>query len=79
MLLAALLFGTGIFSDNPMAKYLASAFIALLILVQSGMGEGVSITSKFAIRVILISAAALYVVAVLSVLDHFWQRRTMKA
>jgi uncharacterized membrane protein YccC len=79
MLLTTLLFGLGIFSENPMAKYLASAFIALLILVQSGMGGDASVTGKFIMRVILISAAALYVVAILSVLDHFWQRRTQKA
>ena len=79
MLLTTLLFGAGIFSDSPLAKFLASALIALLILVQSGMGEGASITGKFVMRVILISAAALYVVAILSVLDHFWQRKVRRA
>ena len=79
MLLTALLFGAGIFSGSPMAKYLPSALIALLILVSTSMGEGASITGKFVLRVILISTAALYVVAILSVLDHFWQRKVQKA
>jgi uncharacterized membrane protein YccC len=79
MLLTTLLFGAGVFSDKPLAKYLPSALIALLILVSSSTGEGADFTSKFVIRVVLISAAALYVVAILSVLDHFWQRKTQKA
>ena len=79
MLLTTLLFGAGIFSANPIAKYLPSAFIALLILVQSGMEEGAIITVNFVIRVFLISLATLYVGAILSVLDHFWQRKTQVA
>ncbi len=76
MLLTTLMFGTGIFSDAPLAKYLPSAVTALIILLGSSMGEDVNITDKFIVRVILIGAAALYVVAVLSVLDHFWPRKS---
>lgn len=72
MLLSALLFGQGIFSDAPTAKYLSSAFVAIIVLVGGSMGEGADITEKFVMRVILISAAAVYIVAALSVLDRFF-------
>ena len=75
MLLTTLLFAMGIFSDAPYAKYLSSAFTALLILVGSSMGEGVSIVDKFVGRVVLISLAALYIVAGLSVLNAFLFRK----
>ena len=71
MLLTALLFGQGIFSGNSMAKYLSSAFVAIIVLVSGSMGEGADITEKFVMRVLLISAAAVYIVAALSVLEHF--------
>ncbi|GMQ90108.1 MAG: hypothetical protein BMS9Abin10_0457 [Gammaproteobacteria bacterium] len=75
MLLTTLLFGSGIFSDKPLAKYLSSAVTALIVLIGGSMGENVSITDKFAIRVVLTGAAVLYVVGVLTVLDHVWPRR----
>jgi len=75
MLFTALLFGQGIFSDKPGARYLPSAVIALVILVGSSMTEGASITDKFIGRVVLLSAATFYVVAVLSALNHFWPQR----
>ncbi|MFC1823588.1 DUF2955 domain-containing protein [Thermodesulfobacteriota bacterium] len=74
MLLAALIFGANIFSEKSLAKYLPSAFIALLILIATSMGEGVSFTGKFISRVILISAATLYVVGVMSLLDEVFSR-----
>jgi hypothetical protein len=69
--LTALLFGRGIFSQHPLAKYLPSAFVAVIILVSGSMGEGADITGKLIARVLLIGAAAVYVVAALSVLDRF--------
>jgi len=79
MLLTALLFGQGIFSDAPTAKCLSSAFVAIIVLVGGSMGEGADITEKFVMRVILISAAAVYIVAALRVLDRifFAPRRPM--
>jgi hypothetical protein len=74
MLLTTLIFGTNIFSEKPLAKYLPSAFIALLILFGTSMGEGASFTGKFLSRVILIIAATLYVVGVMSILDQFFSR-----
>lgn len=75
MLLTTLVFASGIFSEAPYAKYLGSAFTALLILIGSSMGEGVSIVDKFFGRVVLISMAALYIVASLSVLNAFFFRK----
>jgi hypothetical protein len=77
MLLTALLFAQGIFSDKPSARYLPSAAVALVILVGSSMTEGASITDNFITRVVLLSAATLYVVAVLSALNHFWPQRDL--
>ena len=70
-LLMMLLFGAGIFSDGPGAKYLASAATATIILLGSAMGEGVNIADKFALRVVLTAAATLYVVAAFAALDRF--------
>ena len=69
--LAALIFGTAIFSGRPIAQYLPSACIALLILIGGSMGEGADFVGKLVTRVVLISLAALYVVAALAVLDRF--------
>jgi hypothetical protein len=74
MLLTTLLFGTAIFSDSPNAKYIASGITALIILLGSSMGEGVSIADKFIMRIVLISSATLYIVAVLSLLDRLFSR-----
>jgi hypothetical protein len=74
MSLTTLLFGSGIFSDSSNAKYLSSAAIALVILIGSSMGEGVSIADKFITRVVLIGLATLYVVAALAVLDRLFSR-----
>ncbi len=75
MFFTTLLFGAGIFSDNPLAKYLSSAVTALLILLGTSMGEGASLTDKYIVRVLLISGAAVYIVGALSVFDHFWSRK----
>ncbi len=72
MLLTALLFGQGIFSETPTAKYLSSAFVAIIVLVGGSMGDGADIVGKLFMRVILISAAAVYIVAALSVLERFF-------
>jgi hypothetical protein len=57
-----------------LAKYLPSAFVAILVLVSGSMGEEVDITEKFVMRVVLIGAAAIYIVAALSVLNSFFFR-----
>jgi len=72
MLLTALYFGLNIFSGKPSAKYYSSVLIALLILVNSSMGEGAEFTEKFIMRIILITLAVIYIVTALKVLDSFW-------
>lgn len=74
-LLSALLFGTMIYSDRPNAPLYATAFSTLIILVSTSMGAGAEFGAKFMIRVALIAAAGIYVVAALSVLEHFWPPR----
>lgn len=74
MFLATLVFGTNIFSDKPLAKYLPSAFTAMLILLGGSIGEGANFTSKFILRILMISAATLYVVGAMSVLDELFDR-----
>ena len=71
MLLTMLLFGRGIFSGQPIAAYLGSAATAVLILLSSVMDADVSITDKLLLRVLLMTAATVYVVAALAVLDRF--------
>ena len=72
MALTTLYFGRQVFSGKPTAKYYNSALIALLILVSGSLGEGAEFTEKFIMRVILITLAVVYIVAVLKVLDGFW-------
>jgi len=72
MFLTALYFGINIFSGKPTAKYYGSALIALLILVNSSMGEDANFTEKFIMRVILITLAVVYIVTALKALDSFW-------
>lgn len=72
MLFTTLIFGMNIFSAKPAAKYYGSALVALLILVNGSMAEGSSFTALFAMRVILIVLATLYIVAVLKILDSYW-------
>lgn len=74
LLLTMLLYATGIFSDSPNAKYLASAATATVILLGSAMGEDVNIADKFAVRVGLTVAAILYVVAAFAALERFSPR-----
>jgi hypothetical protein len=70
MLLTALVFGAGIFSDGPLAKYLSSAATATIILLGSAMGEDVSIADEFVVRIVLTVLATLYVIAAVAVADR---------
>lgn len=74
MFLASLGFGSAINSARPIAKYLPSAMVAMIILVNSSLAEDVSFTDVFVKRVLLISLAAIYVVKMLRVLDAFWPK-----
>lgn len=72
--LASLGFGRAINSARPIAKYLPSAMVAMIILVNSSFGEGASFTDVFVKRILFISLAAIYVVTALRVLDAFWPK-----
>ena len=79
MFFTTLLFGMNIFSAKPTAKYFGSALVALLILVNGSMGEGAEFTQLFAQRILLIVLAVLYIVAVLKVLDSYWDAKQAQA
>lgn len=74
MFFFTLIFAMGTFSDKPYAIYLSSAVTTLIVLLGSSMGEGASITDVFISRVLLISGATLYIVIVMTVLEHLWSR-----
>jgi len=71
LFLTALIFGSAIFSGGPVAQYLPSAFVAVLILIGGSMGDDVDFAGKLVMRIVLIGLATLYVVAALAVLDRF--------
>ena len=71
LLVTALFFATNIFSQKPTAKYYSSAFIAMLVVVNSSMGAGADFNAVLINRVILISSAIFYIVCMLKMLDAF--------
>lgn len=74
MFLASLGFGRAINSARPIAKYLPSAMVAMIILVNSSLAEDATFSDVFVKRVLFISLAAIYVVMMLRVLDAFWPK-----
>ncbi len=76
MFFFTLVFAMGMFSEKPYAVYLSSAVTTLIVLLGSSMGEGASITDVFISRVVLISGATLYIVIVMTVLEHIWSRKS---
>jgi hypothetical protein len=76
MLFVALVFGRGIFSAHPLAKYLTSALIVVLVLIGGSTGEGKDIVEKLVTRILLISAAVIYIVSAFAVLERFVFRPT---
>lgn len=76
MFFFTLVFAMGMFSEKPYAVYLSSAVTTLIVLLGSSMGEGASITDVFISRVLLISGATLYIVIVMTVLEHLWSRKS---
>jgi uncharacterized membrane protein YccC len=73
--LASLGFASVIHSAQPMAKYLPSAMVAMIILVNSSLAEGADFSDIFIKRILFISLAAIYVVTALTVLDAFWPKK----
>ena len=79
MFFVSLSFGTAIFSAAPFAKYLPSAMVAMIILVNSSSAEDANFSNVFVMRVIFISLATIYVVTVLRILDAYWPRKAAQA
>jgi len=75
MFLASLGFGSAINSGQAIAKYLPSAMVAMIILVNSSFAEDAIFTDVFVKRILFISMAAIYVVTALKVLDAFWPKK----
>jgi len=73
--LVSLGFGAAINSGRPIAKYLPSAMVAMIILVNGSLGESANFSEKLVIRILLITSAAIYVATALKILDVFWQRK----
>ncbi len=74
MFLSSLGFGAAINSGQPIAKYLPSAMVAMIILINSSLAENANFTENFVLRILFISMAAIYVVTALKVLDTFWPK-----
>lgn len=72
MFLISLGFGAAINSGKAIAKYLPSAMVAMIILVNSSLAEGADFSENFVQRILFISMASIYVVTALKVLNAFW-------
>ncbi|MEH6577764.1 MAG: DUF2955 domain-containing protein [Amphritea sp.] len=70
--LVVLVFSSRIFFDKINGKYYSAALVAMIILFNSSMGDDKDFTSIFAMRLMLISLAGVYVVLALKVLDRYW-------
>ena len=75
MFLTSLGFGAAINSARPIAKYLPSAMVAMIILVNSSLAENANFSENFVLRILFISMAAIYVVTALRVLDVYWPKK----
>ncbi len=58
-----------------MAKYLPSAMVAMILLVNSSLAEDADFFENFVMRVLLITMATIYVVTALRVLDAYWPKK----
>ena len=75
MFLVSLIFGAAINGGTAMAKYLPSAMVAMILLVNSSLAEDANFAENFVLRVVLISLATIYVVTALRVLDAYWPKK----
>jgi hypothetical protein len=78
LLATALFFATNIFSQKPTAKYYSSAFIAMLVVVNSSMGAGADFNAILINRIVLISAAIVYIIYMLKVVEAFIDKTRKK-
>jgi hypothetical protein len=72
MLLTTLVFGNATFTGGPLAKYMPSACIALLVLIGASMTEHTHFIDQPFLRIVFIGLAMLYVVSALAVLDRLF-------
>ncbi len=75
MFFASLSFGAAINAGTAIAKYLPSAMVAMIVLVNSSLAEGSSFSEVLLLRILFISMAAIYVVTALKMLDVFWPKK----
>ena len=75
MFFASLSFGSAINSGSAIAKYLPSAMVAMIVLVNSSLAQGSSFSEVLLLRILFISMAAIYVVNALRLLDVFWPEK----
>lgn len=74
MFLTMLTFGSAIFTDSGLAKYMTPACIAVLVLIGGSMTETSQFIDKPLIRVAFISIAVVYTVTALALLDDLFSR-----
>jgi hypothetical protein len=72
LLATTLFFGRNIFSGTNMSKYYSSGFIALLVIINSAMAADSNFNAILAQRILLISSAIIYIVAMLKFLERFF-------
>ena len=72
MFIVSLCFGVAINSGKPISKYLPSAMVATIILVNSSLAEGADFSENFVMRILFISMASIYVVTALRILNVYW-------
>jgi uncharacterized membrane protein YgaE (UPF0421/DUF939 family) len=72
LLVTTLFFGRHIFSGTKMAKYYSSGFIALLVIINSAMAADSNFNAILAQRILLISAAIIYIISALKILERFF-------
>ena len=71
LLATTLFFARHIFSGSNVSKYYSSGFIALLVIVNSAMAADANFNAILAQRVLLISAATIYIVIALKLIERF--------
>lgn len=77
MFFVTLGFGAAINSGQPVAQYLPSAMVVVIVLVNSSMAEGANFSENLVLRIIFITLATMYVVTALKLLDVFWPKQSV--
>ena len=50
--------------------------VAMIVLVNSSLGEDADFSEKFVIRIVLIALSVVYVVTTLKILDAYWPKKS---